>query len=236
MPDRTPKPEPPSVPPLVVGLCGGVGSGKSTVARMLEEHGGRVLDADAAARACLDGDDVRAALVNRLGPEILDSEGRVDRAAVAGRVFAPDGDPLRAWLEDLVHPRVRERLGEQLTDARSEPSPPWCVVLDVPLLVEGPILDWCDRVVFVDTSAASRRTRTMAARGWNADEVARREAAQAALEDKREHADHVVTNDGSIEDLEEAVTRLVRELRSHTGSETRIKETESPDDPPHGGS
>jgi dephospho-CoA kinase len=197
-----------------VGLCGGVGSGKSAVAQLLGAHGARVLDADAAAQAALEDDNVKAALVDRFGPDILDDARRIDRSEVARRVFGPEGAPLREWLEDLLHPRVRERLGAELTAAKDEAPPPWCVVLDVPLLVEGPIQDWCDRIVFVDATAEDRRARTVADREWGTDELARREAAQASLADKRVRADHVVANRGTLGDLDDAVGQLVHALRS----------------------
>ena len=213
-----------------MGLCGGVGSGKSAVAQLLAGHGARVLDADAAAQAVLEDDDVKAALVDRFGPDVLD-DARIDRSEVARRVFGSEGAPLKEWLQDLLHPRVREQLGAELVAAQNEASPPWCVVLDVPLLIEGPTQDWCDRIVFVDASAEDRRERTVEDRGWSTDELARREAAQASLEDKRVRADHVVVNRGTIGDLEDAVQQLVHALRS----QGRMG-AEDPDGPRRGGS
>ncbi|MEE2713727.1 MAG: dephospho-CoA kinase [Planctomycetota bacterium] len=222
MPDRTRKPAQPSAAPLIVGLCGGVGSGKSTVAGLLGGYGARVLDADAQAQAALEQDDMKAALVKQLGHDILDPQGRVNRSDLARRVFSSEGAALREWLEDLLHPRIRDQLNDALGEARNAASPPWCVVLDVPLLIEGPVRDWCDRIVFVETSEEDRRTRTVADRGWTADEYTRRETAQASLQDKRAHADHVVSNKGTMGDLKSAVEQLVQLLRppDRMGSES----------------
>lgn len=212
-----------------------MGSGKSTVAGLLQQHGARVLDADAAARAAIEEDDVKAALIERHGSGILLHDGTVDRAAMARTVFGANGDDERTWLEDLIHPRVRARLRADLDEAAAADAPPWCCVLDVPLLVEGPLAAWCDRIVFIDTPADTRRRRTVENRGWSDDEVARREQAQSALADKRAHSHHVIVNDGTLADLAESVQRLVAELqRSETAAPSADQETPEPDPDAHG--
>lgn len=176
---------------IVIGLTGGIASGKSHVAGLLAERGAVVLDADQHAREVADLPEVREALVERWGDSVLDADGRLDRGAVAGRVFGADEASAadRAFLERLIHPRVRERLREGLEQSRRAGVP--AAVLDVPLLIEAGWADECDAVLFVDTPEPIRQARA-AERGWSADELARREAAQVPLPEKRAAADTVI--------------------------------------------
>jgi dephospho-CoA kinase len=188
----------------VLGLLGGVGSGKSTVARMMERRGLLVLDADAEAREVVRLPEVRAALAARFGPDLFDARGELDRAALATRAFA---DPsATADLNALVHPRVRERLTARLAAAGGRP-----VVFDVPLLLESPLAARVTRWVLV-ASPEELREQRVAGRGWPAGERARREARQADLSAKHARADHVLENHGSIEHLERQVDALLRQI------------------------
>jgi len=188
----------------VLGLIGGVGSGKSAVARLMQRRGLLVLDADAEARAVVGLPEVRAALAARFGPDVLDASGELDRARLAARAFA---DPVStADLNALVHPRVRERLLAALDAADGRP-----VVLDVPLLLESPLAARVTRWILVDTPEALREAR-IAERGWPEGERARREARQTALPAKHARAEHVLENHGPIEHLERQVDALLRQI------------------------
>jgi dephospho-CoA kinase len=222
-------------PPLVLGLLGGVGSGKSTVAGLLGELGAAVLDADAVAREVLDDPDVIAAIRDRLGPAVAPDGARVDRAVLARGVFGTDGPGIRRWLEALTHPRVRTRLEDALAALRASPAAPWLVVLDVPLLIEGPCASWCDRLLFIDAPAAARESRTVSQRGWEPTEFGRREAAQAALDEKRGRADLVLVNDGSLADLRQRVLAVAKQLRDFTSDTAPRMEEAERGPPPHRG-
>jgi dephospho-CoA kinase len=188
--------------PFVVGILGGVASGKSEVARLLEGLGARVLDADRLGREALRDTVIRANLVDHFGESILGDDGEVDRARLADAAFGP---PSRTeGLNRIVHPAVRDRLMEE---SRAAPGP---VVLDASLLLEGGLLDACDLVVFVSASEAQREARARA-RGWPEGERARREASQAPLALKREKADVEVDNDGSLDATREQVNAIYRE-------------------------
>ena len=190
--------------PRVIGLLGGVASGKSTVARALAAAGWLVLDADAEARAALERPEIRRALTDRFGPDLLDAQGRLDRALLARRAFH---DPQStAALNAIVHPWVRERLLAALEAAGERP-----VVLDVPLLLHSPLAGLVDTWVFVEADEARREARA-GTRGWPPGERARREALQAELAEKRARADHVLENSGTIEDLGSRVHALLRAL------------------------
>ena len=166
---------------LIVGLIGRIGAGKSTVARMLAEHGADVIDADRIAHEELENEDVRGAIAARFGPGVVTSEGRIDRAAVAAIVFGstPVHEAALRDLEAIVHPRVHCRIEESLDRLRGKPTPDGgrrIVVLDVPLLVRAGWAHRCDRLVVVECDEAERRRR-LAARGWSPEQRAAREAA-----------------------------------------------------------
>lgn len=190
--------------PLVIGLAGGIGSGKSAVARILGELGAVVSDSDAEARRALQRDDVRQKLVEMWGPEILDQSGAVDRAMVAGIVFSlPDA---REKLEQIIHPIVHRARLRTLVRARREGAP--ALVIDAPLLFEAGVDQECDLVVFVDAPLEARIERVRANRGWDEAELHRRESAQMDLREKRQRADEVIMNDADERMLHQRVRAL----------------------------
>lgn len=176
----------------VIGLAGGIGAGKSAVARVTAELGCAVSDSDALAREALEREDVRTQLVSWWGEGVIGTDGKVDRGAVARIVFGDDEQRLR--LEGLVHPLVRVSRGEAIARARDAGARAF--VIDAPLLFEAGLDAECDVVVFVDAPRELRLARVREHRGWDEAELDRREAAQLAVEEKRRRADVVVLNDG----------------------------------------
>ena len=195
---------------LVVAVTGGIGSGKSTVASLLESRGAVVIDTDVVAREVVEpGQPAHAAVVERFGPGVLSPDGAVDRAALAEVVF---GD--RAALADLnaiVHPPVR-RVVEERVAARAGGDD--VVVVVVPLLVESGWHAWFDVVVVVDCPEDVAARRLLEHRGMDETDVRRRLAAQATRAARLAVADHVVRNDGSIDALSAEVDRAWRWLDS----------------------
>jgi len=190
----------------LIGLTGGVASGKSSVARAFDSrHPGCLVDADLAARAVVEpGTEGLAAVVAHFGSEVLGPDGCLDRAALRARVFAaPDQ---RKALEALLHPRIRAWML-----ARAEAATTPYVVLDIPLLVEGggratwPMLD---RIAVVDVPVRVQRSRLMARDGVDAGLADRMIAAQATRAERLASADDVIVNLGSLDDLDAAVARL----------------------------
>jgi dephospho-CoA kinase len=179
----------------VIGVAGGIGSGKSAFARALGNLGARVFDADVSAKRALDDPEVRASLEGWWGPDVVGTDGRIDRARIATIVF---GDAsARRRLEELVHPRVRAEAAAFIEEARR--SGARAVILDVPLLFESGMDSMCDLVVFVEAPESVRAARVGATRGWDSGELARREAVQWPLEEKRRLSGVVVVNDGASE-------------------------------------
>jgi dephospho-CoA kinase len=181
---------------LEIGLTGGIGSGKSTVAAMLVERGAILLDADAMVRELqMQGMPVLAAMVQRWGDRILDAAGGLDRQAVADIVFA-DPDELTA-LNLIVHPAV----GDEMTRRRAELSgTDATVILDIPLLVESGYKGLAG-IVVVDVDPEVAVERLVAGRGFTATDARNRISRQASRSQRLERADLVVDNSGTLDDL-----------------------------------
>ncbi len=191
----------------IIGLAGGIGSGKTEVARILAGLGCVVADSDATARQALREPAFRETLVGWWGEDILDANGEIDRAAVASIAF---GDPHeRRRLEALVHPRVAARRRE-LFDAAPPEAP--ALVIDAPLLFEAGLDAECDAVIFVDADEAIRRQRVAGSRGWEAAETDRREESQLPLDQKRARADYILRNNGELSELTAGVRHLLRTI------------------------
>ncbi|MCE2881818.1 MAG: dephospho-CoA kinase [Planctomycetaceae bacterium] len=174
----------------VIGIVGGIGSGKSEVARALAALGCEVCVSDDLARAVLDEPSVRAAIAAACPAAAL-ADGSIDRAALGRAIFTDRS--LRAHIESIMHPRIEARRRAQFTAA---PASVRAFVIDAPLLLEVGLDRECDAVIFVDAPEAHRLARVERSRGWDAAELARRESAQLPLDEKRRRATHTVVNDG----------------------------------------
>jgi len=180
---------------LVIGLTGGVASGKSTVERAFRDLDVPVIDADQVAREVVQpGEPTLEAIVARFGVSILQSDGTLDRRALRALVFA-DEDARRA-LEAITHPAIRERL-QQWRDGLSAPYG----VLSAAILVEAGLNALCDRVLVVDASRATQRQRLMARDGIDAALAERMLAAQADRQTRLDAADDVIVNEEGMEAL-----------------------------------
>lgn len=198
----------------IIGLTGGIGSGKSTVAEMLAERGAEVIDADRIAREVLEpGTDGLAEVVSRFGEEVLLDDGRLDREALASIVFSDER--ARADLNAIVHPRVGREIARRLDSIRERGGREGrerVVVLDVPLLVESASGREHDAVVVVTAPAQDRIRRLHEQRGMDPSDVRARIASQASDEQRLEHATHVIDNSGDREQLEAQVADVWHDL------------------------
>lgn len=201
------------MPTLRIGLTGGIGSGKSTVAALLERnHGATLVDADALSRnTTAAGGAALPAITAAFGPQALDASGALDRAFMRQRVFS---DPkAKQQLEAIIHPLVTQAIEERLQHAQAQGAR--CVVLDLPLLVEtGRWRDRLDRILVVDCSEATQIQRVQARSGLAPAEIERIIHAQASREQRRAVADAVLLNDGiNLHEL----TAQVREIAHKFG-------------------
>ncbi|MCC7138554.1 MAG: dephospho-CoA kinase [Planctomycetes bacterium] len=194
---------------VILGLLGGIASGKSSVAAALVSKAqARIVDADALARSVLDACARDGRLVEALGPWAVKG-GAPDRKAIAKRVF--DEPSALRTLERLTHPAITAQIDDAIASHRCGEGPA-VLVLDVPLLLEVGLDRSCDELWFVDAPDAERFARAKARLGLTKDEVLKREAAQSPLTRKRERADRVLENRGDLTALEAAVAAALSGL------------------------
>ncbi len=192
------------MPPLTIGLTGGIAAGKSTALAAFERLGAATISSDAVVHELLDSEPLLGRLIERWGTDVAPA-GRVDRARVGEIVFA-DPEQL-AWLESQIHPLVGERVGAFLASLPAEAE---LAVVEVPLLFESEMEGVFDTSVAVVATDQVRRARAEA-RGHAL--VAERDARQLDQGEKARRAEHVIENDGTPEDLERALSALVEKLR-----------------------
>lgn len=191
---------------LVVGVTGGIGSGKTAVTRRFEALGITVVDADVAARVVVEpGRPALAEIARHFGDGILLADGTLDRAALRRRVFADEGE--RRWLEQLTHPLI----GKEILDQIAASTSPY-TILASPLLLDTSQHALADCVVVVDVPEAVQLERTMQRDSNDEDQVRRIMAAQMSRADRLGKADYVIDNSGALEDLDAQVEELHREL------------------------
>ena len=189
-----------------IGLTGGIASGKSSVAALLEERGCPVLDADLFAREALaPGTSASKAVVARYGERVQnDGTSGVDRAGLASIVFNDPNE--RSWLELLVHPIVQQRFDEALQALPEAPI----VILMIPLLFEAGLEEWCSEIWVVHCTALQQKERLMARNHCTEAEAIQRIEAQWPIDDKVHRADHVINNSGLIDDLQDQLDALLK--------------------------
>ena len=191
----------------VIGLTGGIASGKSLVAALMEAGGALVSDADQLAHEALEDPSIREAILEKWGPAVLAESGRIAREELAERVFK-DSDA-RQHLESLVHPWIRKR-----REALFENPPPGTValVIDAPLLQEAGLAGECDVVLHIEAPHSTRQERACRERKWSRRELDRREDSQMSLDEKRSLADYVLYNDGDRASLDARVHALLQKI------------------------
>jgi dephospho-CoA kinase len=195
---------------LVIGLTGGIGSGKSTVSALLAAKGAVVVDADAIVREVQQpGTKVFDAIVERFGPAVVAADGSLDRAAVADRVFT-DADAL-ADLNAIVHPAVGAEIAQRMADLEATDE---VVILDVPLLVESANAYPVAGLLVVDVDPEVAVGRLVGQRGMREADVRARMARQASRDERLARADRVIDNSGTRDDLEAQIDDAWRWIRS----------------------
>jgi len=199
---------------LLVGLTGGIGAGKSTVARLLAERGAVVIDADSIVRELQQpGTDVFRAIAERFGDQVVASDGSLDRERLADIVFRDED--ARSALNAIVHPAVYAVMAERIAGVKDGNR---VVVLDIPLLAEAGGGGGMDLVVVVEADEEARVARVVAERGLRAEDVRARMDAQASSDQREALADVVVRNNGSVEALQAQVDELWARLLERRGA------------------
>ena len=189
----------------ILGLTGGIASGKSTVSEMFRDQGIRVIDADELAREVVQpGEPALAEIRETFGDEVIDAEGHLDRDALGEIVF--DDQAARSQLEAITHTRIAQRMQQRAADAR-QAGEPW-VIYDAALIVENNLQDAFDALIVVAASPETQKRRLIERDGISDQEAQARLDAQMPLEDKVAVADYVIDNDGSLDDTRRQVDAL----------------------------
>jgi dephospho-CoA kinase len=190
---------------LVVGLTGGIGSGKTTVANLFSALGAPLIDADVIARELVaPGSPVLNEIIDCFGADVLDPRGDLDRLRLRQRVFTDPGQ--RRRLEAILHPRIRAEIARQI----GRLDAPYCIV-SIPLLVETAQTDLVDRILVVDCPPELQRERVARRDGWGEDEITGAMQAQATRAERLAAADDVIVNDRDLDALRDRVISLHRD-------------------------
>ncbi|MDK8545635.1 dephospho-CoA kinase [Corynebacterium pseudodiphtheriticum] len=197
----------------IIGLTGGIGSGKSTVARSLQKHGFPIVDADLIAREIVEpGQPALAELTKEFGADILNTDGSLDRGLLASRAFENKETTQR--LNNITHPRINQRTQELFDEARENGAE--AVIYDMPLLIDKGLHKDMDATIVVHAAEHVRLERLTTKRGLDVDDVRRRINAQIDDETRKQHADILLDNNGTEEDLTQQIAQAVDKIKQLT--------------------
>ncbi len=187
----------------IIGLTGGIGSGKTTIANMFAAHNIAVIDADIVARDVVAvGSPALAQISQHFGEHFIQADGQLDRALLRKQIFSHDDD--KQWLNNLLHPIIRQQIVKQLEDAQS----PYCLLV-APLLIENNLTKLVNRVLVIDVSVQTQIDRTTTRDNNSIEQVQAIITSQASREVKQEHADDLLNNDSnSLEPVRDMVDKL----------------------------
>lgn len=187
---------------LIIGLTGGIGSGKTTVANLFEAHGIDVVDTDIISREVVEpGSPALAQIAEKMGPEILQADGNLDRRKMRERVFSQP--ELKDWLNGLLHPLIREQMIKQSQAAAS----PYCL-LAIPLLVENNLQEFVHRVLVIDCPVDVQIARASSRDDNSIEQIQQIINAQASREQRLEAADEVIDNSGAENSLPKQIETI----------------------------
>ena len=198
----------------IIGIAGGIGSGKTFVAKLFGEFGGLVISSDEQVSDAYRDPQVRKTLREWWGDDVIRPDGQINRRLIGQKIFA---DPAqRKRLEGLLHPRVHEAREHVMAKAAADPAIK-AFIWDTPLLFETRLHEECDAVVFVDAPLSTRLARVAETRNWDAAELARRENSQWGLDRKRDFADYVISNTASADfargQVQDVLSRILQQTK-----------------------
>ena len=199
---------------IVIGIVGGIASGKSFITSHLKSFGAVVLDADRIGHNVLLQESVKTAIRAQWGDHVFSSEGEVDRSLLAAVVFDVNQPDQLSRLEEITHPRIAERLRAEITRLSHSEDIQY-LVLDAPVMVKAGWHVFCDVIIFVDTAPALRWQRA-SQRGWTREMFDNRESMQASVNEKRAISTHVIDNNGSRDQTLRQVNELWERINSTT--------------------
>lgn len=195
----------------MIGILGGIGSGKSSVVRQVSSYNLHIIDADKVGHRLLSDTEIQNQLRNQFGPDIFLDKQTIDRSRLATRVFGdtPEHQTALKQLNAILHPAIRREIHSEIDSVSGDVD---AIVLDAALLLEGGWDATCDWLIFVDTPEALRQQRVQENRGWSADELSKREATQWTIDTKKQRADFLIDNSGTIEAAAAQMTQIFTSL------------------------
>ena len=192
----------------VIGLTGGIASGKTTVSNLFKISGVPVIDADLVARQVVEkGTDGLTALVNRFGEGILNTDGTLNRTVLGERMFSDEA--IRSEVNDILQPLIRQEITSRMKEYKNQGEA--LIVLDIPLLFEMKYEDMCDDIIVIATSLETQVVRMRERNGYTQEQALQRIHAQMSLEDKVKNATIVWNNEGDLKELETTVHQWLLE-------------------------
>lgn len=192
----------------VIGLTGGIASGKTTVSNLFKISGVPVIDADLVARQVVEkGTDGLIALVNRFGEGILNTDGTLNRTVLGKRMFSDEA--IRSEVNDILQPLIRQEITSRMKEYKNQGEA--LIVLDIPLLFEMKYEDMCDDIIVIATSLETQVVRMRERNGYTQEQALQRIHAQMSLEDKVKNATIVWNNEGDLKELETTVHQWLLE-------------------------
>jgi dephospho-CoA kinase len=193
---------------MIIGLTGGIASGKSTVSEMLKNWGIPVIDADIEARLAVEpGEEAYGQILNHFGKSILYEDGSINRARLGEIIFNNEGE--RMILNEIVHPAVRKRMAEKQEIAQSKGES--MIIMDIPLLFESELRSTVDRTLLVYVDEEIQLQRLMARNNYTKEEAVARIQSQMPLIEKKKLADAVIDNNGSIQQTKSQLTNILKQ-------------------------
>ena len=193
----------------VIGIVGGIGSGKTTAAGEFTEHGGFVIDCDAVGHELLDDDIVRCELRKRWGESVFAPDGSVNRSAL-GKIVFSNKKQLDA-LNAILHPRIAARISELIETAQANPKIK-IVAIDAAVLFEGGWDKFCTHTIFVEAPLSQRIKRVTKTRGWDEQTLLKRESSQNSLDSKAARCSYTVVNCSTESHLKEQIIQLIKQI------------------------
>lgn len=200
----------------VIGVVGGIGSGKSSVSRALAERRSVVIiDADKIGHQLLHDPHVEQQLKQEFGSDIFDADGNVSRPALAKVVFGQTGQHTknRETLNSILHPRIRIEVRKRISEAEADDNIE-AVILDAALMLETGWSENCDTIAYIDVPEEARKRRCIENRGWTAEEFEKREANQFDTNKKKSLSNHIIDNSGTLEDAGKAFEEVLNHILS----------------------
>ncbi len=204
--------------PKRIGITGNIGSGKSTVAKLLVKKGAALIDADVIAREVTRDPKVLEQIATQLGPDLV-TNSQLDRAKTAKLVF--NNPEARTILNNIIHPRVRQKSEEEMRVLETSPSPPPIILQDIPLLYENNLEKNLDAVIVVYAPLEIRLARVQSRSNISEEDFYARDNSQIPLEEKVKRADYVIDNSGGLEKLHEQVDKLWGKLVNKKGRKVK---------------